>query len=42
MPWGWIIPSLLVGAAAGWGCTYLWFKRDKVRAKIAAEVKARI
>jgi hypothetical protein len=34
------ILGFVFGSAAGWGLTYLWFKRDKVRAKIAAEIAA--
>jgi hypothetical protein len=41
MPW-WTIPSWVIAVGIGWGCTWLWFKRDKVRAKIAAEVKAKL
>jgi hypothetical protein len=34
------ILGCLIGAGAGWGLTYLYFKRDKVRARIAAEIAA--
>jgi hypothetical protein len=39
MPWGWIIPSLLVGGAAGWGITYLYMKRYKIIARAKEEAK---
>jgi hypothetical protein len=40
--WWRFIAGLIIGGGAGWLFTWLWFKRDKVRAKIAAKVKAGI
>lgn len=37
-----VVLLLLVGAFCGWGCTYLWFRRAKVRAKIAEKVNAAV
>jgi len=35
----WAIPGLIVGLFAGWGFTYLYFHRDKIRKQIAADVQ---
>jgi hypothetical protein len=36
---GFVVGAIVFGAA-GWGLTYLWFKRAKIQAKIAAKVNA--
>jgi hypothetical protein len=33
------ILGAIVGLAAGWGVTYLWFKRTKIVSKITTGVK---
>jgi hypothetical protein len=33
-----LIACLLAGGAGGWGLTYLYFHKDKVRKQIAAEI----